>query len=151
MDSTPILRVRNLRTYFSLDEGTLKAVDGVDFDLPQRLTLGMIGESGCGKSVTAYSIMRTVLPPGKIVDGTLELRQADGAYVDLATLDPFGAAIRAIRGKAQCRYPRPGAPKELNRAKPTDEEDMNPPFVSSVAFCSSEGADGGRRSLLAWR
>jgi oligopeptide/dipeptide ABC transporter ATP-binding protein len=74
-------------------------VDGVDFDLPQRMTLGMIGESGCGKSVTAYSIMRTVLPPGKIVDGTLELRRAGGAYVDLATLDPFGAEIRAIRGK----------------------------------------------------
>jgi peptide/nickel transport system ATP-binding protein len=98
LDSDLILRVRNLRTYFNLDEGTLKAVDGVDFDLPKRKTLGMIGESGCGKSVTAASILRTVLPPGKIVDGTLEFQRASGEVIDLATLDPFGRTIRSIRG-----------------------------------------------------
>ncbi|RIK33745.1 MAG: dipeptide/oligopeptide/nickel ABC transporter ATP-binding protein [Chloroflexi bacterium] len=99
MDSSAILSVRNLRTYFKLDEGTLKAVDGVDFDLPKMKTLGMIGESGCGKSVTAYSIMRTVLPPGRIVEGALEFRRSDGEITDLARLDPFGPVMRSIRGK----------------------------------------------------
>jgi peptide/nickel transport system ATP-binding protein len=99
VDDSVILSVRNLRTYFGLDEGTLKAVDGVDFDIPKRKTLGMIGESGCGKSVTAFSIMRTVLPPGRLVDGTLEFERGNGELVDLATLDSMGPAIRSIRGK----------------------------------------------------
>jgi oligopeptide/dipeptide ABC transporter ATP-binding protein len=59
----------------------------------------MIGESGCGKSVTAFSIMRTVRPPGRIVDGTLEYRTSDGELVDLAKLDPYGREMRSIRGK----------------------------------------------------
>jgi peptide/nickel transport system ATP-binding protein len=92
------LSVRDLRTYFSLDEGTLKAVDGVDFDIPRRATLGLIGESGCGKSVTSASIMRTVLPPGRLVGGSLTFRRAGGESVDLAALDPAGRAMRAIRG-----------------------------------------------------
>lgn len=94
-----LLDVRNLRTYFQLDEGTLKAVDGVDFAIPKRKTLGMIGESGCGKSVTAASIMRTILPPGKLVEGTLAFHRSNGEVVDLAQLDPFGSTIRAIRGR----------------------------------------------------
>ncbi|MEZ4618393.1 MAG: ABC transporter ATP-binding protein [Caldilineaceae bacterium] len=94
-----LLNVRNLRTYFHLDEGTLKAVDGVDFAIPKRKTLGMIGESGCGKSVTAASIMRTILPPGQIVEGSLAFQRSSGEVVDLATLDPFGSTIRAIRGQ----------------------------------------------------
>jgi oligopeptide/dipeptide ABC transporter ATP-binding protein len=94
-----LLNVRNLRTYFHLDEGTLKAVDGVDFVIPKRKTLGMIGESGCGKSVTAASIMRTILPPGKLVEGMLEFQRSTGEIVDLAKLDPFGSTIRAIRGQ----------------------------------------------------
>ncbi len=98
MHSDAILSVRNLRTYFKLDEGTLKAVDGVDFDIPRRGTLGLIGESGCGKSVTSASIMRTVLPPGRIVEGSLCFRRANGEELDLATLDPFGRTMRAIRG-----------------------------------------------------
>jgi oligopeptide/dipeptide ABC transporter ATP-binding protein len=99
LDNDLILRVRNLRTHFMLDEGILKAVDGVDFDIPRRTTLGMIGESGSGKSVTAYSIMRTVLPPGRVVEGSMEFARENGEMVDLATLDPFGREIRSIRGK----------------------------------------------------
>jgi oligopeptide/dipeptide ABC transporter ATP-binding protein len=99
LDDALLLKVRNLRTYFKLDEGMLKAVDGVDFEVSKRRTLGMIGESGCGKSVTAASIMRTVLPPGKIVDGSLEFQRNNGEVIDLTTLDPFGRTIRSIRGK----------------------------------------------------
>ena len=99
METTPILRVRNLRTHFRLDEGILKAVDGVDFEICKEQTMGMIGESGCGKSVTAFSIMRTVLAPGKIVEGDIEYQMNDGKMVNLAQLDSYGAQMRAIRGK----------------------------------------------------
>jgi len=99
LENTPILRVYNLRTYFKLDEGILKAVDGVDFELHRKKTMGLIGESGCGKSVTAFSIMRTVQSPGRVVDGVIEYQVSDGSIVDMAKLDPFGHQVRSIRGK----------------------------------------------------
>ncbi len=99
MDSSLILSVRNLKTYFKLDEGTLKAVDGVDFDIQRRKTLGIIGESGCGKSVTAFSIMRTIQPPGKVISGVMEFQLSNQETVDLAKQDPFGRKMRSIRGK----------------------------------------------------
>ncbi len=98
-DSSTILSVRDLKTYFMLDEGILKAVDGVDFDIQQRKTLGVIGESGCGKSVTAFSIMRTVMPPGKVVSGSIELTLSTGEIIDLAELGPYHRKMRWIRGK----------------------------------------------------
>lgn len=98
MNDDVILSVRNLRTYFRLDEGTLKAIDGVDFDVPKNKTLGLIGESGSGKSVTAFSIMRTVRSPGRIVDGTIHFRRPSGELIDLAKVDPMGRTIRQIRG-----------------------------------------------------
>jgi ABC-type dipeptide/oligopeptide/nickel transport system ATPase component len=68
----PLLSVRNLRTYFTTDEGVVKAVDGLSYDLRRGETLGIVGESGSGKSVHALSIMRLVpSPPGKIVDGQI--------------------------------------------------------------------------------
>ena len=94
------LEVRDLRTYFHLPEGTLKAVDGVDFTVGERQTVGIIGESGSGKSVTAQSIMQIVPTPGRVESGEMLLRQGEGGVVDLAQLDPRSRAIRAIRGKA---------------------------------------------------
>lgn len=67
----PLLEVRNLKTYFFTDDGVVKAVDGVDFFVRPGEVLGLVGESGCGKSVTSLSIMRLVGPPGKIVDGEI--------------------------------------------------------------------------------
>ncbi len=68
----PLLSVRNLKTYFYTDEGVVKAVDGLSYDLHKGETLGIVGESGCGKSVHALSIMRLIpTPPGKIVDGKI--------------------------------------------------------------------------------
>src|SRR5437763_6554374 len=97
--SEPLLSVRNLKTYFTQDEGTVKAVDGVSFDMMQGATLGIVGESGCGKSVTARSILRIVDRPGRIVGGEIHFRRPGSAgTVDLAKLDPNGAAMRAIRG-----------------------------------------------------
>lgn len=94
-----LLKVENLKTYFKLDEGTLKAVEGAGFELNQQDTLGIIGESGCGKSVTALSILRIVPPPGITISGNIHFKMEDGKSLDLITLDPNGERIRAIRGK----------------------------------------------------
>lgn len=99
----PVLTVRNLKTYFFQDEGTAKAVDGASFDVYAGRTLGIVGESGCGKSVTARSILRIVERPGAIVDGQIILRRPDAAgrlnETDLTQLGANSKAIRAIRGK----------------------------------------------------
>src|SRR2546426_7835448 len=75
MTREPLLSVRNLKTYFAQDEGLVKAVDGVSFDVTPGATLGIVGESGCGKSVTARSILRIVDRPGRIVDGEIRFRR----------------------------------------------------------------------------
>ena len=101
-----LLQVKNLRTYFFLDEGTVRAVDGADFEIERGQTLGVVGESGCGKSVTAQSILRIVPPPGRIVEGKIlfhRLVRSNGSgettqVVDLTSLDPRGREIRSIRG-----------------------------------------------------
>jgi peptide/nickel transport system ATP-binding protein len=99
-----LLSVRHLKTYFFQDEGTVKAVDGASFDLYPGQTLGIVGESGCGKSITARSILRLIDRPGRIVAGEIlfRRRKADGAaadeLVDLTKLDPHGPEMRAIRG-----------------------------------------------------
>lgn len=98
MDST-ILEVNDLKTYFFLDEGVLKAVDGISFKILQKETHGLIGESGCGKSVVAQSILRIVPHPGKTVAGQIILRVASRVPIDLTRLHPHGNEIRSIRGK----------------------------------------------------
>jgi oligopeptide/dipeptide ABC transporter ATP-binding protein len=104
MAAEALLSVRNLKTYFHQDEGLVKAVDGVSFDLSPGATLGIVGESGCGKSVTARSILRIVDRPGRIVEGEIHFRRsaADGSpgggVVDLAKLAANGEEMRAIRG-----------------------------------------------------
>jgi oligopeptide/dipeptide ABC transporter ATP-binding protein len=95
--SAPLLSVRDLKTHFRGDEGTTKAVDGVSFDVLAGTTLGIVGETGCGKSVTARSILRIVEAPGRIVSGEILWRR-NGSYVDLAKLDDKGREIRAVRG-----------------------------------------------------
>ncbi len=95
----PLLEIKNLKTYFYLERATVKAVNGVDLTLGRQSTLGVVGESGCGKSVTAHSIMRLIKePPGKIVEGEMLLYADNGSVIDLAKLNPRGPEIRAIRG-----------------------------------------------------
>ncbi len=103
-----LLDVKNLKTYFFCDEGIVRAVDGVDFQLRRGRTLGIVGESGCGKSVTARSVLNMVPRPGRITEGEITLYRAikvDGSegclhveQVRLSDLDPKGAEIRSIRG-----------------------------------------------------
>ena len=98
MEKPNVLDVLNLKTYFNIEEGTLKAVDGVDFNIPAKSTVGIIGESGSGKSVTAQSILQIVPPPGEIAGGEVWLFRDDGQIVDLTKMDPRGKEIRSIRG-----------------------------------------------------
>ncbi len=74
MDNNIVLSVRDLKTYFKVDKTTIKAIDGISFDLEKGKTLCLVGESGCGKSMTAFSIMGQVPFPGKVVGGEAILR-----------------------------------------------------------------------------
>ena len=98
MAADALLDVRDVQTHFFSDEGVVKAVDGVSLSLKRGQTLCVVGESGCGKSVTARSILRIVPPPGRIVAGQINFRQRDGQWVDLAQMNPKGRDIRKMRG-----------------------------------------------------
>ncbi len=94
----PLIEVNGLKTYFYTEDGVVRAVDGVDFQIEPEKTLGVVGESGCGKSVTALSIMGLVQsPPGKIEEGEILFHQ-DGKVTDLTKLNPKGKEYRSIRG-----------------------------------------------------
>jgi oligopeptide/dipeptide ABC transporter ATP-binding protein len=93
----PILSVRDLKTYFFPDEGVVRAVDGASFDIYPGQTLGVVGESGCGKSVTARSILNLVEEPGRIVSGEILLRDEFGT-IEITRLKPDGHGMRSIRG-----------------------------------------------------
>ena len=105
--SPPLLTIRNLQVHFFLQEGIVRAVEDVHLEVPMGRTLGVIGESGCGKSVTAQTILRILpSPPGRIVDGEILLWQRKGAPgepssdspLDLVSLKPTGPEIRHVRG-----------------------------------------------------
>jgi len=104
MPDDVLLDVRGLKTHFPTDEGLVRAIDGVDFTVRRGKTLCIVGESGCGKSMTARSILQIVQPPGRIVDGEILFRRqaasgTKGQVIDLAKLDTRGREIRSIRGK----------------------------------------------------
>jgi peptide/nickel transport system ATP-binding protein len=96
-----LLEVKDLQTHFPLREGLVRAVDGISFDIHYGQTVGVVGESGCGKSMTARSLLR-IEPRGAKIGGQILLhRQVEGQteVVDLAQLDPTGTEIRKIRGE----------------------------------------------------
>jgi oligopeptide/dipeptide ABC transporter ATP-binding protein len=105
-DTNTLVEIKDLRTYFHLTEGVVHAVDGVDMTLQRGKTLGVVGESGCGKSITSLSLMRLITPPGKIESGSIKFYKPIGVTdgteqveeVDITSLDPNGAEIRSIRG-----------------------------------------------------
>ncbi len=95
-----IVQIKDLKTYFSTLDGIVRAVDGVSLEIKPGESLGLVGGSGCGKSVTAFSILR-LLPKktARIVHGNILYDRGDGSpVIDLATVDPNGDLIRSIRG-----------------------------------------------------
>ena len=104
-----LVEVNDLKIHFFTDEGVVRAVDGVDLTLKRGQTLCLVGESGCGKSVTSQSLMQIVHPAGKIISGEIlyyqklddGLGEQEGMHeiVDIAQLNPKGRQIRNIRGK----------------------------------------------------
>jgi oligopeptide transport system ATP-binding protein len=95
-----ILEVKDLKTYFFMERATVRALDGVDLTLARRSTVGLVGESGCGKSILAQSIMRLIpSPPGKIIQGEINLHRKGGKeVVNIAKVDKNGPEMRGIRG-----------------------------------------------------
>jgi peptide/nickel transport system ATP-binding protein len=93
-----LLEVKDLRTYFYTHEGEVRAVDGVSFTMTRGSILAIVGESGCGKSVTAYSILRLIQPPGKIVGGSVTLRPDGEERIDIAALGDKDDRLFRVRG-----------------------------------------------------
>ena len=96
-----ILEVRNLHTHFHTESGVVRALEGVDFTLSRGQVLGVVGESGCGKSVTAQCIMNMVPSRGRIVDGSVIYHQHNGRgteAVEITSLPPKSREMRRIRG-----------------------------------------------------
>ena len=93
------MEIKDLAVHFEMDQGSVRAVDGVSFDVDSGEIVGVIGESGCGKTVTAQAAMRIVPPPGRITQGKILLHDCDkNTSIDVAGLDPRGEHIRGIRG-----------------------------------------------------
>jgi oligopeptide/dipeptide ABC transporter ATP-binding protein len=100
--SETLVAVKDLKIHFFTDEGVVRAVDGVDLDIKRGKTLALVGESGCGKSVTCRSFLQIVHSPGRIVSGEIlytRENENDHKVVDIAQLNPRGRRIRNIRGK----------------------------------------------------
>ena len=98
-----VIEVKDLHTYFFTDEGVLKAVDGISYSINAGETLGLIGESGCGKTAASQSILQIVPYPGRIVKGEILLwdlkGNADAPPKNLAAMNPMGKEIRQVRGR----------------------------------------------------
>lgn len=94
----PLLSVKNLKTQFKMREGLVRAVDGVSFDVYPGQTVGVVGESGCGKSITMRSILGIVRPPGQVVEGEILFNRGGDETVDLVKLSRNPRAMRQLRG-----------------------------------------------------
>src|SRR3972149_10886775 len=105
-DMNTLVEIKDLHTYFYLAEGVVHAVDGVDLPIRRSQTLGVVGESGCGKRITSLSLLQLVPPPGRIESGEIlfyKSVQRSGAnetvdLVNITALDPNGKEIHDIRG-----------------------------------------------------
>lgn len=97
--AAPLLEVKDLRVYLDLYEGTLKAVDGISFTIRQGKVVGLIGESGCGKSITAHSLMKLLPKVARIASGQIVYHSSADKALDITAFDSAGQDIRAIRGK----------------------------------------------------
>src|SRR5262245_35674297 len=113
-EATPLLEVRNLKAHFILADRVARAVDGVSFQIARGEIVGLVGESGCGKSVTTQCILRMLPPPGRIIDGEIIFKGAD-------LLKKSRDEMRAIRGR-QISIVLQDALAALNPVIPTGEQ-----------------------------
>ena len=105
-----LLEVNDLRTHFFTFEGVVKAVDGVSYEVEEGETLGLVGESGCGKSVSALSLMRLIPdPPGKIVSGELLFEGEDILKIDMDDMRRIRGAKMSMGLPGAYDVPQPGA------------------------------------------
>ena len=95
-----VLEIDDLRVYFYTEEGEVRAVDGVSFSIPRGSIMGLVGESGCGKSVTCYSVLRLIQQPGEIKGGAIRFYPKAGEAVDIVHLDEKSDALYRLRGGA---------------------------------------------------
>jgi len=95
-----VLEIEDLRVSFYTEEGEVRAVDGVSFAIPRGSIVGLVGESGCGKSVTSYSVLRLIQRPGEIKSGSIRFNSQDGGSVDITSLDEQDDALYHLRGGA---------------------------------------------------
>ena len=96
--SDNVLRIDGLQVYFYTEEGEVRAVDGVSFEMKRGRTMALVGESGCGKSVTSYSILRLVQRPGRIMGGTITFYPKEGEPVEVTALEETSDDLFNLRG-----------------------------------------------------
>lgn len=97
--SIKIVEIKNLKVYFNTDDGEIRAVDGVTFDIPRGKVLALVGESGCGKSVTAYSILKLIQKPGRIAGGEIIFNPSSGKSFDISSLKENSPLLFRMRGE----------------------------------------------------
>ncbi len=134
-DDANILEIEDLNTYFFTDQGIVKAVNGVSFNIPKNATVGIVGESGCGKSVTSMSVMRLLQgPQGQIYSGSIRFKtfdykkDANGALIPVYEKDKNGRIITAVlRGKdGKPKLDKTG--KEIRLPKQATDENGRPMY-----------------------
>lgn len=127
MTNDPLITIDHLRTWFDTDEGVVKAVDDVSLVIPKGKTLGLVGESGCGKSVTAMSVIRLISPPGRIAGGRITLHKGTGSF--------FGpqdtATPQESDGRKMCLSPSPST-KGDSPIFAADTADSEEPVLSAA-------------------
>ena len=98
LSADAVIRINDLKIYYPTDEGMVRAVDGVDFEIKKGETLGVVGESGCGKSTVGRAVLNIIDKPGRVEAGDILWRLPDGREIDIASLDSNSRLMRAIRG-----------------------------------------------------
>jgi len=93
-----VLEIEDLQVCFHIEEGEIRAVDGVSFSVRRGSIMGIVGESGCGKSVTAFSVLRLIQKPGRISGGSIRLYPRDGSVIDVTALHEKSEQIYRLRG-----------------------------------------------------
>ena len=132
-----LIQVKNLRTSFFTPEGEVRAIDGVSFEIAEGKTLGLVGESGCGKSVTSLSIMRLVPPPGRVAAGRVLFEGEDLLAKD-------AEAMRRVRGaRIACSFESPSAVSRLGWSGAVDT--IRPSFRLAEAMRAQRNIVKGER------